>query len=274
MYYYDETESVDIATQAVEATHLSSGWLQDFSVNVPSVQPGDTWAGKTIGIAIRAEGLPGGFWILDNVRLTELMPTSIPIENASFEAPAIDPNAFAAWPVADGWIEPDVDTLSSSNTGVFANTPLESWDHVVNADGLQLAFLGSESGNAFEQNLPATYRVGCDYRLTVAVGVSSRYSPSIEIPLDTLELALYYYDETEPVDIAVQAVEATPLSSGQLQDFSVYLPSVQSGDTWAGRTIGIAIRAEGMPGGFWILDNVRLAESLPAPDFEDTSKEQ
>jgi hypothetical protein len=210
--------------------------------------------------------MPGGFWILDKVRVIESMPMSIPIENASFESPLIDPNAFSAWPVADGWIELDMDLLSSSNTGVFANTPVESWDHVDNADGLQLAFLGSESGNAFEQDLSATYTVGCHYRLTVAVGVSSRYPPITEAPFDRVELVLYYYDEIESVDIAAQAVNATNLSAGQLQDFSVYVPSVQSDDAWAEKSIGIAIRAEGLPGGFWILDKVRLAESLPLMD--------
>jgi hypothetical protein len=49
-----------------------------------------------------------------------------------------------------------------------------------------------------------------------------------------------------------------------LQDFFVYLPTVQSGDTFSGKTIGVAIRATGTPGGFWDLDNVRLNESLLA----------
>jgi len=217
--------------------------------------------------------MAGGFWTLDHVRLSESMPLSIPIENASFEVPVIDPNAFQAIPFAEGWIEHDVDVLSSSNTGVFANTSVDSWDHVVNADGLQLAFLGSESGNAFEQDLPAVYEVGCDYRLTVALGVSSRFPPSSEVSLDMLELALYYYDETEFADIVFQAIEPTYLSSGKLKDFSIYVSSVQSGDTWAGKSIGIAMRSVGMPGGFWVLDNVRLAESMPIPNFANPSKE-
>ena len=104
------------------------------------------------------------------------------------------------------------------------------------------------------------YEIGCEYRLTVAVGVSSRYAPSIEEPLDKLELVLYYYDETGTVDIAVQTVDATSLSSGRLQDLSVYVPGVQVDDLWAGKSIGIAIRSTGLPGGFWIMDNVRLAE--------------
>lgn len=261
LYYYDETESIDIVSRAVDATNLSSVRLLDVSVELPNVQASDVWAGKSIGIAIRSEGLPGGFWILDDVRLSESMPTSILVENASFETPVVDPNGFGAMPYANGWIELDVDDLSSSNTGVFANTSEDSWDHVDNADGFQIAFLGSQQGNGFEQDLPVVYEAGCQYRLTVAIGVSSRYAPSREEPLDILELVLYYYDETESVDIAVLPVDATTLSSGRLQDFSVYVPSVLSDDLWAGKSIGIAMRSEGLPGGFWILDHVRLAET-------------
>ena len=65
------------------------------------------------------------------------------------------------------------------------------------------------------------------------------------------------------MDIVHQTVEAKGLSSTQLQDFSVYLPTVQAGDAWAGKPIGVAFRAAGEAGGFWDLDNVRLAESLP-----------
>jgi len=55
-------------------------------VYLPTVQPDDAWAGKAIGVAIRAAGAPGGFWDLDDVRLVELLPVSIPIENASLAA--------------------------------------------------------------------------------------------------------------------------------------------------------------------------------------------
>ena len=193
---------------------------------------------------------------------------SIPIENASFEAPIVDPNGFPAIPFMDQWTQIDLDTISSSNTGVFANTSADSPDHVVNADGSQLAFLGSESGNALEQDLNAIYKAGCNYRLTVAVSISSRFPPSGVEPVDALELALFYRDGNDVVNIASRMVEATGQSSTQLRDFSLYLPTVQSGDAWAGKAIGVALRAAGMPGGFWDLDQVRLAESLPEPNLD------
>ncbi len=263
LYYVDGNQPVDIVHQAVEPNGLSVTQLRDFSVSLPTVRPGDAWAGKTIGVAIRAAGKAGGFWDLDNVRLTESMPESIPIENASFETPALDPNGFPAVPFADKWLELDLDTVASSNTGVFANSPAGSLDRLVNADANQLAFLGSQQGNALEQDLAAVYQIGCSYRLTVAVGVSARFPPSPIEPVDTIEIVLYYLVDDKSVDIVHQTVEAKGLSSTQLQDVSVYLSTVQSNDAWAGKSIGVAIRAAGAAGGFWDLDNIRLAESLP-----------
>ena len=265
LYYLDGNTPVDIASQAVEARGLSSTQLQDFSLYLSPVNTNDAWASKTIGVAIRAAGQAGGFWDLDNVRLTESLPVSIGIANASFESPAIDlsTNPFGAVPEANGWIETDLDPLASSNTGVFVNTDPNSFDHVSNADGRQLAFLGSALGNGFEQDLTATYKAGCDYRLTVGVSISSRFPPRAEPPADTLELALYYLDGNTPVDIASRTIEAVGMSLTQLQDFSLCLPAVDSNDAWAGKNIGVAIHAAGQAGGFWDLDNVRLIESLP-----------
>ncbi len=261
LYYLDGNQPVDIVHQAVEPNGLSTTQLRDFSVSLPTVRPTDAWAGKTIGAAIRAAGKAGGFWDVDNIRLVESMPTSIPVKNASFEAPAIDPKAFPALPMVEGWLELDLDAVASSNTGVFGNTPAGNPDSLVNADANQLAFLASQKGNALEQDLAATYKAGCTYRLTVGVGVSLRFPPSTTTPVDTVEIVLYYVDKDGSVDIVRRAVEAMGLSSTQLQDFSVYLGTVQPGDAWAGKPIGIAIRATGAPGGFWDLDNVRLAES-------------
>jgi hypothetical protein len=263
LYYLEDANTVDIVSRTVDATGLSATELQDFSVYLPTVGSNEAWAGKTIGVAIRAAGLPGGFWDLDHVRLVESVPVFIPIANASFEAPAVDPNAFPAVPVVEQWIEIDLDTLGSTNTGVFGNTAPGGDDHIVNVDGSLLAFLGSEKGNALEQNLEATYRMGCDYRLTVAVGISSTFPPSAQEPADTLELVFYYVDDANAVDIASRTVEVTGLSATQLRDFSLTLPTVGSTDAWAGKTIGVAIRAAGLPGGFWDLDHVRLVESMP-----------
>jgi NAD(P)H-dependent FMN reductase len=263
LYYTEDGNSVDIIHQTVPATGLSSTLLRDASVYLPLVNRTDAWAGKTVGIAIRANGAAGGFWDLDHVRLSESVPVSIPIENASFEAPDIIPGTFPAIPIVDQWIEFDLDPEGSTNTGVFANTPADSDDHVVNAHGNQLAFLGSEQGNALEQDLEATYQIGCDYHLALAVGVSGLFPPSGQEPIDALELVLYYLEDGNSVDIVHQTVSAAGMSSTTLMDVSAYLPTVKTTDAWAGKTMGVAIRAAGAAGGFWDLDQLRLVESMP-----------
>ena len=263
LYYVDGNEPMDIMTSVVDATGLSSTELQDFSLDLAPVDANVAWAGQAIGVAIRATGQAGGFWDLDDVRVTEWWPVSFAIENDSFEHPAIDLtlNPFGAWPVIDGWLEMDQDTLGSQNTGVFVNSPADSNDHLVNAGGAQLAFLGSEAGNGLSQELVSTFQAGESYRLTVGVGVSSRFPPAMGEEADTLELALYYLDANEPMDIATSVIDATGLSSTELQDFSVELASVQVDAAWAGRAIGVAIRATGQAGGFWDLDRERLLGS-------------
>jgi hypothetical protein len=273
LYYHDANEPTDIARRTVEATGLSSTHLEDFSVYLATVRPDDPWVGKPIGVAIRACGLAGGFWDLDDVRLTESLPESISIENPSFESPVVDPNGFPVLPYVDGWTELDVDLLGSTNTGVFANMPEGAWDRMLNADGEQLAFLGSERGNGFEQELAATYQVARSYRLTVAVGVSGRFPPSAEPPVDKVELVMFYRDGDQIVDLVRQSVEAPALPLKRLDDFSAYLPPVQAEDAWAGQLIGVAIRSAGLAGGFWDLDNVRLAASLPVEAVAPTIAE-
>jgi len=48
--------------------------LVDYSVTIPAVQAGDPWAGKNIGIMIQvtASDFQGGYWDMDNLRLTSV----------------------------------------------------------------------------------------------------------------------------------------------------------------------------------------------------------
>jgi hypothetical protein len=50
--------------------------LVDYSVTIPAVQAGDAWAGKNIGIMIQvtASDFTGGYWDMDNIRLTSAVP--------------------------------------------------------------------------------------------------------------------------------------------------------------------------------------------------------
>ena len=273
LYYYDGNEPTDIASETIPATGKSSTILEDVSVYLPTVLPEDPWTDHPIGIAIRAAGQAGGFWDIDNVYLEELYPVSLPVANASFELPEVDPEGYPASPVIEMWTELDLDIFASANTGVFLNTPVGSEDHMNNADGKQLVFLGSQKGNGLEQDLNVSYEIGSTYRMTVGVGTSMRFPPSMTEPVDNLELAFFYRDGNEPVDIVKEIVPATGLSARSLRDFSVYLPPVDVNDPWAGKPIGIAMRSAGEAGGYWDLDNVRLGQSSPSQDYILTNKE-
>lgn len=264
LYYFDGNEPTDIVTAPVAATGLSSTELQDFSLELGPVDANAAWAGQAIGVAIRATGQAGGFWDLDDVRVTESWPLALALENGSFESPAIDLslNPFGAWPMIDGWLEMDLDTLGSQNTGVFVNSPADSNDHLAHADGAQLAFLGSEAGNGLSQELGSVYQTGAAYRLMVGVGVSSRFPPAMGEGADSLELAFYYLGADGPRDITSAAITATGLSSTELKTFSLVLPAIASDSPWAGQAIGVAIRATGQAGGFWDLDNVQVLGSM------------
>lgn len=190
-----------------------------------------------------------------------LYADSIPVANHSFEEPATQ----YVDPVVADWDEVDLDP-GSQNTGVFFNGPGDSY--ITNADANQIGFVIGMEGNAFQQELAATYQVGNSYRMTVGVCVSF-YSPPPSA--DPLELTFYYLDEGEPNDIVVTEIIPTGLSYDFLDDFSVTLPAVDANDPWAGETIGIAIRGTGAAGGAWDLDDVRVVEYPLTPNFTDDS---
>jgi hypothetical protein len=154
----------------------------------------------------------------------------------------------------------------SQNTGVFLNVT-----GIAGADANQVAFLGGEQGNAFLQDLNYVYQEGKSYKLTVGVCVSAQYPPSDP---NGVELAFYYTTPNDPnrIDI-VSGITLAPsqFSSEVLEDNSIYLPTVQQDDPWAGQTIGIAFRATGPFGGYWDLDNVRVTEYPLVPNFTDDS---
>ena len=77
LYYRDaDNNIVTVATKDIafdgtlfpNATHLV-----DFTVSLAAVQAGDAWAGKPIGVQLTSlAATPGGYWDMDNVRLTSV----------------------------------------------------------------------------------------------------------------------------------------------------------------------------------------------------------
>jgi hypothetical protein len=289
LYYLDASNNVDIVAATIVTNTLANfptdTHFVDFQVQVPAVQPTDPWAGKSIGIQLLATpdfdnpGSWGGFWDLDNVRLVE----GIDVPNYSFESPDIGTNSPYAAPIFDDWVEspqpvwyvpaefggsPWADLAGTFyNLPNFTNSSGTNDSYIDNCDGVQAAFLFALPQVAIMQDLDATFEVGKTYTLTVGLigGGGGMTNGS------TFELSLYYLDASSNMDIvAASTVTNTPANfptETHFVDFQVQVPGVQLTDPWAGQNIGIQLLATpdfdnpGSWGGFWDLDNVRLAET-------------
>jgi hypothetical protein len=80
LYYRDASSNrVTVAATSITNSALlfpTNTHLVDFSVCVPGVRATDPWAGQNIGVQIASAvgfDLPGGYWDVDNVRLTETL---------------------------------------------------------------------------------------------------------------------------------------------------------------------------------------------------------
>jgi hypothetical protein len=75
-YRDDASNQVTVATTSVTntlSTFSNTTHLMDFQVQVPTVKAGDAWAGRKLGVRLLSTvgfDLQGGYWDLDNVRLT------------------------------------------------------------------------------------------------------------------------------------------------------------------------------------------------------------
>ena len=206
------------------------------------------------------------------------------VPNASFEG---QPTFFAD-PRIDFWQKPPQPGTFDTNifgswdnlAGVFINPPATNAEHIVNADGNQLAYIFAYPEVAFFQDnnstdwsnaapshaLNATFKSGKSYTLTAGLTSSS------EEPLNpgaTLQLSLYYRDASNNI-VAVAATTATYNTTvfsnlTQLVDFQATVPEVFPGDPWAGKTIGVQLLSTvpfNLIGGVWDIDNVRVVETV------------
>ena len=209
-----------------------------------------------------------------------LQASTITIPNASFESP---PTAYAN-PFINSWQQvpqPDLNDQTTLLTGVFSNQPPADPFHIDNCDGSQAMFLFAVPQAAILQDYDSTdwmnptpthafdaaFEVGKSYRATVGVLGGT----NLAIPMQegtTLELSLYYRDNASNL-VNVAATSIT--NSGDLfptathfVDFQVEVPTVQASDAWAGRHIGVRILSTTyeLIGGYWDLDNVRLASTI------------
>jgi hypothetical protein len=299
LYYLDASnQPVTVAATTITnsaALFPTNTHFVDFHLHVPTVHAGDAWAGKNIGIQIASTvgfDIAGGYWDVDNVRLTE----GIDIPNFSFELPPVpDASPYASPAIAEWqksaqpyWYDPaqNFNTPWSYLMGEFYND-VNDGAYIDNCDGNQCAFLFAVPDAAlFQDNntqseiqpipshaFDAKFTPGKSYRLSAGVigGGGGMY------PGATLELSLYYRDAASNI-VTVAATTITndavafPTNT-HFVDYSLVVPAVRLDAPWAGKNIGVRLASTvgfDIAGGYWDLDNVRLAE-FTAPLLQNVS---
>lgn len=208
-----------------------------------------------------------------------LQAVTVDIPNASFESPTIRVAPYATatihnWlkaPPPPWWTQEGYTLLDWLNTaGVFYNVP--GTTRIDNIDGLQAAFVFATPGVELYQDLDATYEIGRSYQLTAGFQGGGMGMP-LGIPI---ELRLYYRnDDGGRVTIgAAEMLNTTDESRPhpkRLDDCRLRISPVLVADRWAGRKIGIQIASTvslETAGGYWRVDNVRLAADRVPADFD------
>jgi hypothetical protein len=292
--YYRDVNGVMVTAESTNFTyHVGidrANHFRDVRLDLPLVWESDPWAGKHIGIQVISAltladldpktGRAGGFWDLDDVRLTKTSPTpvtSLDVPNGSFESPQtsfVDVNT-APWQKGStpAWYDESSGYAWSQLTGVFLNVPPTDSAYIDNCDGNQAVWLFAVPEAQLYQDLAATYEVGQCYHLSVgAIGGGGNMKDGVP-----LEVRLYYRD----ADGVMVTAESTSFTyhlgadrASHFRDIRLDLPVVWESDPWAGKPIGIQVISTltladldpktGRAGGFWDLDNVRLTKSLPS----------
>jgi hypothetical protein len=280
LYYRDASSNIATVVATIltntPALFPARTHFIDFQTRVSSVASNDAWAGKNIGIKLASTTsflLVGGYWDIDNVRLTESL-----LPNPSFESPATE---FAS-PFVDSWQKAPQPSWYNDPTfpwfqvmGEFLNTSNGSPDHIDNVDGQQGAYLFALPDVALFQDyisLGATntspahdfnlkYDVGKSYSLTAGVlGGGGGMSNGA-----TLAISFYYRDAASN-KVTVASTTITNASSvfpthTHLTDFKVQVPTVRGSEPWAGQDVGVQLASTvgfDLLGGYWDVDNVRL----------------
>jgi hypothetical protein len=293
LYYRDDGGNmVTVASSSITndpAIFSNTTHLVDFEVNVPPVQPGDAWAGRNIGVQLLSTvgfDMAGGYWDVDNVRLSSI----IKAPDGSFESPVtpfVD-TRIDGWQKAPkpAWFDESVNGPWDNLMGLFLNTPPSDPRHIDNCDGNQAAYLFASPQVAIFQDYDSTdwshpapthafnvtFQPGKSYTLTVGViGGGGGMTNGA-----TMQLSLYYRDSASNfVTVAATTITNTPANfptTTHLVDYQVQVPGVRPTDAWAGQHIGVQLLSTvgfDAAGGYWDVDNVRLAEMV-APAFGTT----
>lgn len=209
-----------------------------------------------------------------------LYAESISVPNHSFESPStsyVNIN-IDSWQKSEkpSWYDEGGGFFWTQLTGTFKNTGATSADHIDNCDGEQAIWLFAvpevglfqDFDSTDWRNQPpthafdATFEIGKAYALTVGViGGGGNMLPGV-----TLEIGFYFRDAASNL-VKVVSTSITNTTENfpaktHFVDCQVRVPSVKSGDAWAGQKIGVRMASTvsvEMQGGYWDLDNVRLS---------------
>jgi hypothetical protein len=289
LYYRDGSgQIIPVGTTPVTYTKTifrSDTNLIDFSVEIPPVKATDPWAGQYIGIGFFStvsQDKMGGYWDLDNVRLSVIKPIAVP--NYSFETPVVKPGPadlrIGNWqksPKPDWWDESQNGPWNQL-VGIFPNTASGQPDHIANLDGKQGAYLFSVPTAGLFQDyysvdyagvthaFIAPFETGKAYHLTIGFFGGGR---DLMPEGATLLLGLYYRNTAGVINwISTSPVTFTKINFPRvtnLVDYYVSVGPVKGTDPWAGKQIGIGVVSttpQDKTGGYWDLDNVRLSSEV------------
>jgi hypothetical protein len=152
----------------------------------------------------------------------------------------------------------------------------------ISAEGSNIAYVNAHYNGTLHglyQALASTFTVGESYKLTVGVAAADFVSgkgytsPATDHPLSTMEIRLYWDNGGTKTIIGSKEIVFGDLSTSSLTDYSVTIPTVQSGDFYKNQAIGVWIQttyqmtSEGVDphNTYWLVDNVRVTEAIPEP---------
>ncbi len=244
--------------------------MDPMSLRRPSPAGRQWWLGLSLGLSA---------WIM---AATAAQAESVPVPNASFELPETQyvDTRIEAWQKAPkpDWFDESGEFKWDQLTGVFLNQAPTNSAYIDNMTGNQGLYLFAVPQVAVFQDLSVTastnaaptnavnspFEVGKSYDLTVGViGGGGNMLSGVSVLL-----SLYYRDAaSNMVTVAGTNITFTPTAfptTTHFIDQSVHVPTVKSGDAWAGKNIGIQLLSTVTPelsGGYWDFDNMRLSAS-------------
>jgi len=203
---------------------------------------------------------------------TGLLAQNIPVVNPSFESPQVPPG-FPALPSVSGWQKnpappPEFGIPADqweNLAGIFPNPAVGDPRHITNLDGNQVAFLFAVPGVSLFQETASPFTAGLSYTLDVGVRGGGALTPGTEF-----KVSLYYVSAGSRVPLNSTTIVATAglVTTTELENVRVSVPTVQIEDAWAGKNLGVELSAATPNGAagiaYWEIDKVQVS-SVPEP---------